>query len=124
MLTVSPHPGGRLLYPISWALSEGGNRITNDSEQIFYSVLDVLSQGVFSIMLLALTRTLDFDELDLGFTESGRVGRQSRQEKHDRSVDANVPRAHDDAATAQAAQAAAGTSSRDDPGTATAAGAL
>lgn len=103
-----------LLYPISWALSEGGNRITNDSEQIFYSVLDVLSQGVFSIMLLTLTRSLDFDELDLSFTESGRVGGQSHQEKQD-------PRAHNDAATAQAA---AGTSSRNDPATSAAAGAL
>ncbi|KAI5778453.1 hypothetical protein EDC01DRAFT_782931 [Geopyxis carbonaria] len=62
------------LYPIAWGLSEGGNRITNDSEQIFYVVLDVLSQGIFALALLALTRTLDFDALGLGFSEYGRIG--------------------------------------------------
>ncbi|KAF8534851.1 hypothetical protein BDD12DRAFT_894898 [Trichophaea hybrida] len=62
-----------MLYPISWALSEGGNRITNDAEQIFYSVLDVLSQGVFSILLLSLSRSLDLDILGLAFTENGRI---------------------------------------------------
>ena len=62
-----------LLYPISWGLSEGGNRISNDSEQIFYSILDVATQGVFSLLLIFLTRNLDFDYLGLGFTEYGRV---------------------------------------------------
>jgi bacteriorhodopsin len=32
------------LYPIAWALSEGGNVISTDSEMVFYAVLDVLSQ--------------------------------------------------------------------------------
>jgi hypothetical protein len=36
-------------------------------------VLDTLSQGVFAIALLALTRTLDFDLLHLAFTEYGRI---------------------------------------------------
>jgi len=62
-----------LLYPISWGVSEGGNRITNDSEQIFYGILDVFSQGVFSLLLIFLTRRLDFDHLGLGFTEYGRI---------------------------------------------------
>lgn len=62
-----------LLYPIAWGVSEGGNRITNDSEQIFYGVLDVLSQGVFAVLLVFLTRRLDFDHLGLGFSEYGRI---------------------------------------------------
>lgn len=79
---------------MSWALSEGGNRITNDSEQIFYSVLDVLSQGVFTILLLTLTRKLDFDELRLGFTEYGRVGRRLNEKHEHNGVDGNRPIVH------------------------------
>ena len=63
----------RMLYFVSWGCSEGGNKITNDSEQIFYSVLDVLSQGLFTLALLTLTRRLDFDLLGLAFTEYGRI---------------------------------------------------
>ena len=71
--------GTRALYPISWALCEGGNVITNDSEQIFYAVIDVLSQGLFAVALLALTRNLDFDRLKLAFEEWGRVGRRGHR---------------------------------------------
>lgn len=62
-----------LLYPVAWGVSEGANRTKNDSEQIFYSVLDVFSQGIFAVMLLMLTKALDFDILHLGYTEYGRV---------------------------------------------------
>lgn len=62
-----------MLYFVSWGCSEGGNRITNDSEQIFYSVLDVLSQGLFTIALLALTRRLDLDKLGLSAHEEKRM---------------------------------------------------
>lgn len=75
----SPH---RMLYPISWALSEGSNRITNDAEQIFYSVLDVCSQGVFSLVLLFLSRRLDFDILGLAFTEYGRIKNRISEKMH------------------------------------------
>jgi hypothetical protein len=78
--------GFRLLYPISWALSEGSNTITNDAEQIFYSILDTLSQGVFAIALLALTRTLDFDLLHLAFTEYGRIRERFAGQEEKRGV--------------------------------------
>ncbi|CCX33699.1 hypothetical protein FPQ18DRAFT_410581 [Pyronema domesticum] len=71
-----------MLYPISWALSEGSNRITNDAEQIFYSVLDVCSQGVFSLVLLFLSRRLDFDILGLAFTEYGRIKNRISEKMH------------------------------------------
>ena len=69
-----------MLYPISWAVSEGGNRITNDAEQIFYVVLDVLSQGVFSLLLLFMARKLDFDLL--GLACSGRIKNRMSEKKH------------------------------------------
>lgn len=71
-----------MLYPISWALSEGGNRITNDAEQIFYVVLDVLSQGVFSVVLLFMSRKLDFDLLGLAFSEYGRIKNRASEKMH------------------------------------------
>lgn len=73
--------GLMLLYPIAWAVSEGAGCITNDAEQIFYSVLDVLSQDVFAVALLALSRTLDFDLLHLAFTEYGRIREHVLDEK-------------------------------------------
>lgn len=74
----------RLLYPIAWGVSEGGNKITNDGEQAFYAVLDTLSQGVFAYGLVWLTRALDFDHHGLGFSEYGRVRNPAdiQQEKH------------------------------------------
>lgn len=74
---------GRLLYPICWGLSEGGNRITNDGESAFYGVLDILSQGVFALGLLWLVRRLDFDQLGLGFSEHGRVAGARDYNIHD-----------------------------------------
>ncbi|TGZ78457.1 family A G protein-coupled receptor-like protein, partial [Ascodesmis nigricans] len=62
-----------LLYPIAWACCEGGNKITNDTEQAFYAVLDTLSQGAFAVALLFLTRALDFDAHRLSFHEDGRI---------------------------------------------------
>lgn len=41
-----------LLYPICWALSEGGNVIHPDSEAVFYGLLDFCAKPVFSVMLL------------------------------------------------------------------------
>jgi bacteriorhodopsin len=101
-----------LLYPISWGLSEGGNRISNDSEQIFYSILDVATQGVFSLLLIFLTRSLDFDYLGLGFTEYGRVHdtTTTRNAVHDekRSHGAGVAPGNTAPATTAAPAVAAG----------------
>jgi len=63
----------QLIYPIAWGVSEGGNRITNDGEAVFYGILDIFSQGLFSLFLLFMARRLDFDFLRLGFADHGRV---------------------------------------------------
>ncbi|PWW77993.1 family A G protein-coupled receptor-like protein [Tuber magnatum] len=66
-----------LLYPVCWGLSEGGNVMQNDSGAVFYGVLDVFSQGLFSLALTFATRDLDFGRMGLEFMEYGRI--------HDRS---------------------------------------
>lgn len=53
------------LYPIAWGLSEGGNVIASDSEQIFYGILDLLTKPVFSFLLLWSLRNIDVDRLGL-----------------------------------------------------------
>jgi bacteriorhodopsin len=35
------------IYPICWALSEGGNVITPTSEMVFYGILDLIAKPVF-----------------------------------------------------------------------------
>lgn len=73
----------RLIYPIAWGVSEGGNQITSDGEQAFYAVLDTFSQGIFVYMLVGMTSSLDFDRLGLGYSEYGRVrDGQVFNEKH------------------------------------------
>jgi len=74
------------LYFIAWGVSEGGNRITNDSEVVFYAVLDVLSQGLWALGLIALARQLDHDYLRLGFSEFGRVRDGPGDYHHEKGV--------------------------------------
>ncbi|RCK56175.1 heat shock protein [Candida viswanathii] len=40
-----------ILYPICWALSEGGNVIQPDSEAVFYGILDLITFGIIPILL-------------------------------------------------------------------------
>lgn len=49
------------VYPIAWALCEGGNVISVDSEMIFYGILDLLAKPVFTVMHLFLLRNVDID---------------------------------------------------------------
>jgi len=74
-----------MLYPICWALCEGGNVISSDSEAVFYGILDFIAKPIFSFLLLwrhssewELTRTfvtmltctdLDNDDLCLGMRD-------------------------------------------------------
>jgi len=62
-----------MLYLINWGVSEGGNVISNDGENIFYGILDIFTQGLFPLLLIFMARRLDFDHLGLGYTEYGRV---------------------------------------------------
>ncbi|RFU25955.1 hypothetical protein B7463_g10387, partial [Scytalidium lignicola] len=54
-----------ILYPIYWGVSEGGNVIPPDSEQVFYGILDILSKPVFGFLLLLGHTQIDITELDL-----------------------------------------------------------
>ena len=49
-----------MLYPISWALSEGGNVISPNREMIFYGILDLLSQPVFLFFFLSGIRKIEY----------------------------------------------------------------
>lgn len=49
-----------LLYPLCWALSEGGNVLQPDSEAVFYGILDLCTFGVIPTSLTWLNiQTLD-----------------------------------------------------------------
>lgn len=61
------------LYAVAWGVSEASNTIENDSEMIFYCVLDVLTQGVFAVLLILRTGKLDLDYLRLAGTDYGRL---------------------------------------------------
>ncbi|RFU29518.1 hypothetical protein B7463_g6838, partial [Scytalidium lignicola] len=54
-----------ILYPICWGVSEGGNVIPPDSEQIFYGILDLLSKPVLGFILLLGHRRINITDLDL-----------------------------------------------------------
>lgn len=63
----------RFMYAVAWATAEGSNRIHVDSEMIFYAILDTLAFGVFALLLVFKTRTLDLDYLGLTSHENGRL---------------------------------------------------
>ncbi|GBE81920.1 heat shock protein 30 [Sparassis latifolia] len=54
-----------LLYPISWALSEGGNVIKPTSEMIFYGILDLLAGPLFLCVFLFSLRSVDYAAFSL-----------------------------------------------------------
>jgi len=54
-----------VLYPICWAVSEGGNVITVDHEMIFYSIIDIFAGPIFVFAFLAALRSVDYDALGL-----------------------------------------------------------
>lgn len=49
-----------LLYPISWALSEGGNVITPTSEMVFYGVLDICAGPALLFFFLWKLSAVDY----------------------------------------------------------------
>lgn len=58
-----------LLYPIAFALGDGGNIIGVTSSFIFFGVLDLLLLPGVSIGFLILSRKWDFGKLQLDFSE-------------------------------------------------------
>ena len=58
-----------VLFPVAFALSDGGNIIGITGSFIFFGVLDILMVPVTTFLFLALARKWDFTKLDLAFSE-------------------------------------------------------
>lgn len=59
------------LYPLAWALCEGGNVISPDSEAVFYGILDLLAKPVFGALLIWGHRGIDPERLGLNIRPYG-----------------------------------------------------
>lgn len=62
-----------LLYPIAYGLSDGGNKIGETPSFIFFGILDVLLLPVLGFATLFLSRNWDYNQLNIAFTQYGRV---------------------------------------------------
>ncbi|KAI0469736.1 hypothetical protein GGR56DRAFT_245805 [Xylariaceae sp. FL0804] len=58
-----------VLYPIAWALSDGGNVIGVTPSYIFFGVLDMLMIPVVGFLFVILGRRWDFGKLHLAISE-------------------------------------------------------
>lgn len=63
-----------LLYPIAFAVSDGGNVISVTRSLIFFGILDLLLLCGTAFAFLFLARRWDYGRLHLNFTQYGRVG--------------------------------------------------
>ncbi|RYP93268.1 hypothetical protein DL770_000643 [Monosporascus sp. CRB-9-2] len=82
------------LYPIAWALSEGGNVIHPDSEAIFYGILDILAKPVFAALLLWQHRNILPTDLGLDLRQRSERGAESHE--HEKHADAGAGGARND----------------------------
>ncbi|KEY71239.1 hypothetical protein S7711_02346 [Stachybotrys chartarum IBT 7711] len=92
------------LYPIAFAVSEGGNVIGVTGSMIFFGILDLFLICGVAFAFLFLSRRWDYGRMNLHFTQYGRVnstGGSLHPEKH--AVGSSVP-----ASTTTAAPAAHG----------------
>jgi bacteriorhodopsin len=62
-----------LLYPIAWALSDGGNYIGVTASFIWFGILDILLLTVVGFAFVFLSRRWDYGRLNIAFTQYGRV---------------------------------------------------
>jgi bacteriorhodopsin len=62
-----------LLYPIAYGLDDGGNKIDVTDGFVFFGILDVLLVPVIAFGILVLSRGWDYRNLNLYFTQYGRV---------------------------------------------------
>jgi bacteriorhodopsin len=62
-----------LLYPIAFAVSDGGNVISVTRGMIFFGVIDILLIVGTAIAFLILARKWDYGRMNLHFTQYGRV---------------------------------------------------
>lgn len=91
-----------MLYPICWGLSEGGNRISPDSEMVFYGILDLLIKPVFILFHLWQVSRLDYTKMQLQSSKAsdgatfenrndGELNKMHNINTKNRLADANVP---------------------------------
>lgn len=62
------------LYAVCWACCEGANVVSNDSEMVWYGILDILTKPCFLFYFLAALTDCDLAVLQLNsgkYTESG-----------------------------------------------------
>lgn len=62
-----------LLYPIAFAVSDGGNTISVTKSLVYFGILDVLMIPGLALLFLFLSRKWDYGHLNLHFTQYGRV---------------------------------------------------
>lgn len=62
-----------LLYPIAFAVSDGGNTISVTKSLVYFGILDVLMIPGLAFVFLFLSRKWDYGHLNLHFTQYGRV---------------------------------------------------
>jgi bacteriorhodopsin len=74
------------LYPIAFGLSDGGNIIGVTGGFIFFGVLDVLMMPLFTFLFLVLSRTWDWENLNLNFSEYRGV----RTQREDRTLNKDI----------------------------------
>ncbi|KAK3320823.1 hypothetical protein B0T19DRAFT_430619 [Cercophora scortea] len=70
-----------LLYPIAYGLSDGGNRLGLTSAFVWFGVLDVLLIPGLAFAFVALSRSWDYNKLNIAFTQYGRVPTTAFPEK-------------------------------------------
>jgi bacteriorhodopsin len=62
-----------MIYPIAWGVDDGGNKIGVTSGFVFFGILDLFTVPFLAIAILALSRSWDYRNLNLYFTQYGRV---------------------------------------------------
>ena len=62
-----------LLYPIAYGLDDGGNKIDVTDGFVFFGILDVLLVPVIAFGIIVLSNGWDYRNLNLYFTQYGRV---------------------------------------------------
>lgn len=62
-----------MIYPIAWGVDDGGNKIGVTSGWIFFGILDVFTVPFLAIGMIFLSSSWDYRNLNLYFTQYGRV---------------------------------------------------
>jgi bacteriorhodopsin len=69
-----------MIYPIAFGVDDGGNKIGVTEGFIFFGILDVLTVPLLSAGILLLATRWDYREMNLYFTQYGRVPPPSNSE--------------------------------------------